>query len=204
MRDAAMKIDLRDETLAALSEHAAIPIAFRVERVLLVSKEKDAASGYIFTERTLDVPYLKDYDAIAGEGPTLWAERFDMSNWGLISAHAEDRRIGGAVIAFNTPSADMLEGRTDLAILWDLRVHPEFRGRGTGSELFRAAEKWAMARGCRELKVETQNINVAACKFYARQGCVLEAVNCFAYEKYPDEIQLLWQKRLGSSATLGD
>lgn len=65
-----------------------------------------------------------------------------------------------------------------------------------GSTLFRAAEAWARARGCRQLKVETQNVNVAACRFYARQGCVLTSVHHNAYPGLPDEIQLLWYKNL--------
>jgi hypothetical protein len=27
-------------------------------------------------------PYVKDYDAIEGEGPSRWAKRFDVSTWG--------------------------------------------------------------------------------------------------------------------------
>ena len=123
-----------------------------------------------------------------------------MSNWGLVVARSGGARVGGAVIAFNTPGVDMLERRKDLAVLWDIRVAPEARGRGVGSALFRAAEAWASARGCSRLKIETQNINVPACRFYARQGCVLGAVNRFAYRELPDEVQLLWYKTLSTPA----
>jgi GNAT superfamily N-acetyltransferase len=63
-----------------------------------------------------------------------------------------------------------------------------------GAALFQAAELWARNKGCRQLKVETQNINVPACKFYARQGCVLKTVNRRAYPELPEEAQLLWYK----------
>ena len=67
--------------------------------------------------------------------------------------------------------AYMLEGRSDLAALWDIRIQPDYRRRGIGSRLFRRAGEWgAGAKGSRQLKIETQNINVAACKFYARPG----------------------------------
>src|SRR5262249_9175844 len=118
------------------------------------------------------------------------------SNWGLLSAHAGGHRVGGVVIAFRSPGVDMLEGRTDLAVIWDLRVRPEARGRGVGAALFRAAEAWAAARGCRRLKVETQNINVPACRFSARQGCVRGAITRLAYDELPDETQLIWYKDL--------
>lgn len=60
-------------------------------------------------------------------------------------------------------------------------------------------EAWAAARGCRQLKIETQNVNVPACRFYARQGCVLGAINRFAYREFPDEVQLLWYKAISQN-----
>jgi ribosomal protein S18 acetylase RimI-like enzyme len=75
-------------------------------------------------------------------------------------------------------------------------VAPEYRGQGIGRALFGAAENWAKGRGCRQLKVETQNINVPACRFYASQGCILREANRLAYPKLPDEIQLIWCKFL--------
>ena len=86
----------------------------------------------------------------------------------------------------------MLAGRDDLAALWDLRVHPDHRRRGVGRRLFDRAAAWARAKGCRQLRVETQNINVPACKFYAKQGCYLGAVQYGAYPAYPAEVQLFW------------
>ena len=62
---------------------------------------------------------------------------------------------------------------------------------------------WAAARGCRRLKVETQNINVPACRFYERQGCVLAEVRRDAYPELPGEIQLLWQKAVSHAGPPG-
>ena len=111
---------------------------------------------------------------------------------GVLSAFDGPSRVGGAVVAWRTPGADMLEGRDDLAVLWDIRVHPEYRGRGIGARLFRRAAGWARDQGCVVLKIETQNINVPACRFYASQGCELRAVHLNAYPELPHEVQLLW------------
>ena len=81
----------------------------------------------ILSERRVDVPYVKNYDAIEGENPTQWAKRLDMSNWGLLCAYSSGMRVGGAVVAFNTEGIYMLEGRRDLAVLWDIRVSLEAR-----------------------------------------------------------------------------
>jgi len=188
-----MRVEVSEEPITSLAEYAAVPIAFEVAAVFDV--EDRGGGGYSLAERALDAPYVKDYDA-DGEAPARWPTLFDVSNWGLLAARAEGRRIGGAAVAFDTPGLDMLEGRRDLAVLWDIRVSPESRGRGVGSALFGAAEAWAKARGCRVLKVETQNVNVEACRFYMRQGCVLGAVNPSAYAGLPGEIQLLWYKEL--------
>ena len=88
------------------------------------------------------------------------------------------------------------ESRDDLAVLWDIRVHPELRRTGIGSQLFRSAVEWARQKGCKQLKVETQDINVPACRFYAAQGCELRTVNPDAYPDLPHETQLLWYLHL--------
>jgi GNAT superfamily N-acetyltransferase len=185
-----MTINIVEESMYSLSEHVTIPIAFEVERVLDVLPSSD---GFDFTERLLDSGYVKDYDAL--EHPGDW-NRFDTSKWNLFAAYADRNRVGGAIVAIDTPEIDLLEGRNDLAVLWDLRVLPERRAQGIGTALLRAAEAFAARKGCRELKVETQNINVPACWFYQRQGFVLSAANRFAYPTLPDEVQLIWRKRL--------
>jgi hypothetical protein len=59
-----------------------------------------------------------------------------------------------------------------------------------------AVVSWARSRGCLQLEVETQNTNVAACRFYAQRGCVLRTVQRGAYPELPAEVQLLWLKDL--------
>jgi len=144
-------------------------------------------------------PYLKDYDSTDEDGPSEWAEQWDLSHWGLLSAFPRGQRVGGVVLAFDTEGLDLLVGRKDLALLWDIRVRTDSRRKGLGQALFLAACQWARTRGCRWLKAETQNVNVPACQFYARQGCVLGSVDRFAYPLLPDEAQLMWYKSIAST-----
>jgi ribosomal protein S18 acetylase RimI-like enzyme len=183
---------------AGLAELGRIPIAFTVDRVLDVVARDGGLGGLALVERRLapGEAYVKDYDAIQGEGPARWASRFDLARWGLLLARDGATILGGAVVARDTPGVHMLEERRDLAVLWDLRVAPARRGAGVGAALFAAAAAHASAHGCRRLKVETQNVNVAACRFYARQGCTLGAIHRFAYPELPDEVQLLWYRTL--------
>lgn len=148
-------MDLREESIGHLDELAAIPTTFLVERALNVSVVDGGLGGIVLSEVLVEEPWIKDYDAIKGEGPSRWAERFDVTNWGLIAAHDSERPSGAAVVAFDTAGVNMLQGRLDLAVLWDIRVRPEVRSAGTGARLFSAAEAWARDRGCRTPKVET-------------------------------------------------
>jgi ribosomal protein S18 acetylase RimI-like enzyme len=195
-----MSLELTHETVTrdTLTEYATIPIAFVVDRILEVTPADGGMGGLAFAEAAVAAPYAKDYDAIKGEGPARWADHFDTSNWALMCARKDGTRAGGAVIAWSTPGVHMLEGRDDIAVLWDIRVAPAQRGAGVGSALFRASESWARARGCDWLKIETQNINIAACRFYRKMGCALRAIDRFAYPELPDEVQLLWWKALAA------
>ena len=176
-----------------VAAYDAIPIAFEVTSVLTADRRGDGS--FVLGEHTIATPYVKDYDAIS-ERPREWADRFDTSQWTLLLAWSGREYIGAATVAFRTPGLEMLEGRRDLALLWDIRVAPAFRGRGVGRALFEAAASSARGQGCRELKVETQNVNVAACRFYAAMGCELRAVDARAYPQHPDESQFLWYKPL--------
>ena len=191
-----MNIQIRHEPLSRLAEHAGLPISFQVERVLDPVPDCGPRSGWTLQERLVKVPYLKNYDAISGNSPVDWPRKFDMSHWGLLAARVDARLVGGAVVAFRTDGVDLLKGRTDIVALWDLRVAPDIRRRGVGSALFAAVERWAVVRGCCQLKVETQNINVPACRFYAAQGCELRSIERLAYPELPGEIQFVWCKDL--------
>lgn len=193
-----MNLEIRREAVTSdtLAAHGSISIAFEVDRVLKVTPADGGLRGLSLTDAAVPDPYVKDYDAAEGEGPARWARLFDLSNWGLLTAWRDGTRVGGAVIAFRTPSLYMLEGRDDVAALWDLRVDPEQRGAGVGSALLRAVQDWAAARGAGWLKIETQNVNTAACRFYVKMGCVLGAIDRFAYPDAPDEVRLVWWKPL--------
>ena len=197
-----LTIEFREEPMTSLTEYAGVPIVFTVDRVLDVTTRDDRAAGFALSERRLEVPYLKDYDALAGEGPLQWARRFDLRHWALFTARIATRIVGGAAVAFDSPGLTILEGRRDLAVLWDIRVSPETRRQRVGAGLFVRVEAFAQLHGCRQLKIETQNTNAAACRFYERQGCQLRAIQLGAYPELPEEIRLLWYKDLSHDSVV--
>lgn len=191
-------MDFRIEVQNAdvLPEYGGVPIAFEVKSRFRVDVVASGLGGIRLIEEKVDPPYVKDYDGL--EGPERWARRsWDLSKWVFLGAFREEKRIGGAIVAFHVDGLNYCDGREDLAGLWDIRVGPEYRGRGVGKALFHRAEACARKRGCKQLKIETQNINVAACRFYERMGASLGKVHLYAYRTEGlDEVELTWYKDL--------
>ncbi len=175
-----------------LGEYAGIPIKLEVKQRLEVELVEGGLGGMRLHQVEVEKPYVKDYDSY-GDVPTDWPKKFDVSNWGFFLAMVGERLAGGAAVAFNTNEVIMLEDRQDLAVLWDLRVEPAFRG--VGIPLFKYAAEWSRKRGCRQMNVETQNVNVPACRFYHRMGCRLGEIRRFGYAAVPavaEEMMLNW------------
>jgi GNAT superfamily N-acetyltransferase len=176
-----------------MDEYESISIAFEVREILAVSTPANGLDGLQFTPQSVDKPYTKDYDALGP--PRLWLAEFNTANWGFFLAVEEDVPLGAAAVAWNTNGVNMLEGRHDMSVLWDIRVSPAQRRKGIGKALLAYAAEWSRQRGCAMMKIETQNVNIAACRFYASQGCVLGDIRRYAYRDVPalaDEIQLNW------------
>ena len=176
-----------EETMRAYQR---ISIAFTVSSRFRVTLIDAGLGGFKLSEEPVDPPWVKDYDD--DDSPMSWFKWWDLSNWRLFSALDGDTAVGGAVVALHTPGMWFLRRRDDLAALWNLRVDPSYRGQGVGRVLFNAAADWARAQGCRQLKIETQDINVVACRFYAAMGARLGAIDRFAYANLPDETELDW------------
>lgn len=187
-----MSVEVQQVGVDALSRYGQIPIAFTVESVFRVDVSQKGLGGLLLREEKVEQPYVKHYDAYRGEGPTRWARRFDMSQWGIFIAVNGNRDLGGAIVA---PGAHLPDLDTELAQLFDIRVHPDVRRAGVGSKLLEHTADWCRQRGCKTLKIETQNVNVPACRFYAKHGCKLRAIDRYAYAAYPGiahEARLLW------------
>ncbi len=178
-----------------LAEYSGVPIAFEVKAVLEVERVQGGLGGLTLTETAVARPYVKDYDASPEGGPKRWAARFDLAKWGVFIGYDGALPVCGATVARDTPGVHMLAGRRDLAVLWDIRVMPARRRSGIGARVFDHAAAWARRRGAVQMKIETQNINVPACRFYLSRGCRLGEINLHAYAGEPDvchEVMLVW------------
>lgn len=193
-------------TIRAIAAHEfplydAIPMRFEVTSCLRIEVTNGGLGGFHIQEEPVVPAYIKDYDATGDDSPTAWARDFDISRWGIFLAEADGRAVGGATVAIGKDRPfpmDFCQG-DDLAALVDIRVHPDARQQGIGTALFRHAAEWSRQQGCKSLGLETQSVNVPACRFYLRQGCTLGAVHRFGYRGSPDmahEAMLLWYLEL--------
>ena len=92
-----------------------------------------------------------------------------------------------------------LGGMKDACVLWDIRVDDKYKHQGIGQKLFDQAKKVAIADGYKKMIIESQNINVAACRFYRKQGAVIAKIDTNAYCSEPgleNEVQLIWTLEL--------
>ncbi len=180
-----------------LHRYAQVSIAFQVESQLRLEAIEHGLGGLRLVLEPVTPTYTKDYDV--EESPTDWPLKFDTSHWAFFLAMDGMQPVGAATVALNSPDVHLLENRSDLAVLWDLRVQTGWRGQGVGHRLFWQAADWARQHNCHQLKIETQNINVPACRFYTRQGCELGGIHRFGYAAQPHvahEVMLLWYLNL--------
>ena len=196
-----MLVEIREIATDLLPLYATIPSSFMAESEFHIELIDKGLGGFNFIEEKV-TPYLK-YDDDCNDGIselTNWSKRLDAGKWTFFLAFDESRPVGGAAVAVDTPAGVTTPFESkNIAVLWDLRVHPDERRRGIGSKLFKRAADWARQKGCRQLKIETQNINVPACRFYAKQGCELGAIHRYGYAGCSDvahEAMMIWYLEL--------
>jgi len=196
-----MTVRILDISGDALSQYEGIykeiPIAFQVRSMFRIELIDGGLGGIALREEKLVTPYVKDYDAVVDDDdePFFAVAKRNIRDFGIFLALDGDHPVGGATASLNTAGRWMMDWRDDIAILEDIRVHPDFRRYGIGTKLIHQVENWSRNRGCKQLMIETQNINVNACQFYAKQGCKLGGINRYGYGDHPQvghEVMLIW------------
>jgi ribosomal protein S18 acetylase RimI-like enzyme len=189
-----MTVRIRREDDRSIEAYASVPIAFEVSEIVDVSTLRPESAR--FTWSPISPPWIKDYDALVPHGPLGWPSSHATDKWVFLAAYSDTtERLGGAVVVIDQDGIVALGGRPNYAILWDVRVAPALRRHRIGGALLSEVEVVARQAGCRGLEVETQDINVAACRLYAAHDFAITAVNPGAYHEAPTETQLIWTKK---------
>jgi ribosomal protein S18 acetylase RimI-like enzyme len=97
-----------------------------------------------------------------------------------------------------------LAGQIQLRTWWnhfasieDIRVEPGFRKQGIGRALVEQAIIWARGKGMPGIRLETQDVNVPACRLYERCGFKLGGFDWYLYRDFKGcegEIALYWYR----------
>ena len=159
---------------------------YRVKRV-------DNGLGGLLLEEVPVKPYVKDLSVY--ERATEYEKEFDITYWDFYMAFDDEKPIGAMTIAARTPNLNMLFGRDDACVLWDIRVADAYKHQGIGQKMLDMGIQDARANGYHQMIIECQNNNVTACKFYKKQGALLSKVDMYAYyqeEACRDEVQIIW------------
>jgi len=181
-----------DETY--LEQYDKIPMQTNVSSYYKIEKINNGLDGFNLIETEIS-PYIKNFCEDENDLVINWAKEFDTSNWAFFMAFDSEVPVGGATIASRTKGINMLSKRNDLAVLWDIRVAETYKNQGIGKELFNMARNWSKNQGLIQMKIECQNTNVSACKFYHSLGAVLSVIDEYAYynePKYKHETMFIW------------
>jgi len=161
-------LSVRPLEAASVAGALACEGAFTVTQRLVVAMQRDGTLDHAAVQ--VDPPYGKRYEATAAE---------DLATY----AAGENGKAG-----FVADADGAIVGRVLLAPLWnrygrvdDLAVAQAFRRKGVGMALMRRALAWARERGLAGVVLETQDVNVPACRLYERMGFVLGGFDRFLY-----------------------
>lgn len=179
-----------DRTYFELYDKVAMNVEIYSEYVV---KRIDGGLGGILLEETPVTPCVKDLSKY--EKAVEYEKQFDITNWRFFMAFDGELPVGAMTIVGRTPGLNMLCGRDDACVLWDIRVADGYKHQGIGVRLLEMGKQFARENGYVQMMIECQNNNVTACNFYKKQGAVLGKVDMYAYYAEPeirDEVQLIW------------
>ena len=86
----------------------------------------------------------------------------------------------------------------DMGYVEEFAVEPEMRRQGVGKCLMDAARDWCLSENMKRMKLETQDNNVQACRFYTRYGFRLCGADSHKYDgsRFEDETALYFYMEL--------
>jgi ribosomal protein S18 acetylase RimI-like enzyme len=160
---------------------------------LVIGRVKAAfADGqWMWTEEMFPTPYEKRYPD----------EQLDYSHY----INSPDRCVFLAYLDRQCVGQIRLKRNWNrYGLIEDISVAKDYRNRGIGKQLLASAIEWAKAGGMPGLMLETQDINLVACRFYEKCGFQLGGVDVMLYGNLAEknEQALFWYMQFG--ATKGD
>jgi ribosomal protein S18 acetylase RimI-like enzyme len=84
------------------------------------------------------------------------------------------------------------------AYIQDICISKDYRKKGIGHKLMDQAVKWTKDKKLKGIMLETQDVNLAACKFYQKYGFILGGVDTMLYSNFDNAEQkaLFWYYKI--------
>ncbi|WP_269846994.1 GNAT family N-acetyltransferase [Paenibacillus sonchi] len=179
-----MDISIREMTAEDQGRWTDIDDSFIVDSALVLSYIENQ-----FTYTVKDIPiYEKRYSEETSEQADVTEDSEYINNPDQVVylAFAEQQAVGRMVLKKNWNRYALIEM---------IQVDKQFRRYGIGRQLMEQAKRWAQERGLPGIMLETQNINVQACRFYERCGFVIGGFDQYVYKGIPavsGEVAVYW------------
>lgn len=84
----------------------------------------------------------------------------------------------------------------EVMVLHTLVVDPRIKGRGYGSEFVKFYEEYAISHNCHYLRIDTQEKNTAARKFYKKLGFREAGITLCVFNEIPDVRLVCLEKKI--------
>ncbi|MDP5273531.1 GNAT family N-acetyltransferase [Chengkuizengella axinellae] len=175
-------MDIVIRELMAEDQHIKIDLdnSFVVDSVAVVS-----CIEQLFSYTVKEVPtYIKEYpeDTIIKD----YSEFIDNPKQIIYLAFLGEKVVGQIILK---------KSWNHYAYIDYIIVDSQYRRDGIGQKLIEQAKYWARTGGMPGISLETQNINVKACKFYDRCGFKIGGIDNYLYkglDQQSKEIAIYW------------
>jgi streptothricin acetyltransferase len=130
-----------------------------------------ANGKWSFTEHLYEKPYRKNYP----DDDENWMEYIDNPDKIIFFYYHNNECIGQIKLRRNWNKYAFIE---------DIAVSKNHRNRGVGTSLIEKAVEWAKSKNLLGFMLETQDVNLPACRFYNKLGFQIGAVDTMLYSNF--------------------
>jgi streptothricin acetyltransferase len=190
-------IDLRTLELQDIPNLVQIRPTYITDTILVLARSGSGLEvGWQLVEKKLPEPFDKGtlYDFTKDEQDLVYSRLLRPDETYQRVAEYNGRLVGLVEVE--------LQDWNNTAHLANIMIDLDYRGKGLGRRLWHRALDFARQSEVRGIMIETQNTNVAACRFYERMGCQLVGLNEMLYtnDGATTEIALFWYYPLRSAS----
>ncbi|WP_336786677.1 GNAT family N-acetyltransferase [Paenibacillus sp. MMO-177] len=154
--------------------------SFLVTGRIVPKFEKDC---WTYTEEIFSEPYMKQY-----ENDDIDDSYIKDSEKAVFFYYADDKCIGRIKLRSNW---------NGFALVEDIGISGSWRQQGIGTRLLEKAVEWAKQHHQIGLMLETQDINLSACRFYASNHFIIGGLDTMLYSKFSTahEKAVFWYRK---------